>query len=232
MSSSSHAAKSARSAKDNFTKQTARKGGFVLYYPHGKSGGFAEPRRLYVSYPEDLRKGVEDAVVAWKAFCALPRDQKLKFPYDPDSKTSGNGYELKEGSSFDLKENVHLRTSVRDVLMEHARKVDPFIAPAFVEKALALNELMVPTLRAFSEAVEEEIMTYRDSLVMCLRYSQTGLSVSFIISATERRAKKLRRRITIRADLHCICMKVIQVSNVLISKPANGRVCRSRMTRP
>ncbi len=111
--------------------------------------------RLYVSYPEDLRKGVEEAVAAWKAFCELPREQKLNFPYDPDTKTSGNGYELKEGNTFDLKENMHLRTEARERLMEHARKVDPVIAPAFVEKALALNELMVPTIRSFAESIEK-----------------------------------------------------------------------------
>ncbi len=112
--------------------------------------------RLYVSYPEDLRKGVEDAVDAWKAFCALPREQKIKFPYDSDNKVSGNGYELKEGTSVDLKENVHLRVSGRDMLMEYANRVDSVIAPTFVEKALALNELMAPTLRTFAEAVEKK----------------------------------------------------------------------------
>lgn len=112
---------------------------------------------LYVSYPEDLRKGVEEAVEAWKAFCALPREAKLKFPYSEDTNVSGNGYELKEGAAVDLKENFHLRVSMRDDLMEKARVVDSVAAPRFVEKALALNALMGPLLREFSAAVEKEV---------------------------------------------------------------------------
>jgi isopenicillin N synthase-like dioxygenase len=113
--------------------------------------------RLYVSYPEDLRKGVEEAVEAWKKFCALPREQKLKFPYSGDTNVSGNGYELKEGQSFDLKENFHLRLAVKDELMRKAERVDDLIAPEFVEKALALNPLMAPLLREFSSSVEEQL---------------------------------------------------------------------------
>jgi len=112
--------------------------------------------RVYVPYPPELRIGVEEAVGAWKEFCALPEEMKVRFSYDPDAKTSGNGYELKKGSSFDLKENVHLRVNAQEMLLERARAVDDVVAPRFVEKALALNGLMGPLLRAFAEGVERE----------------------------------------------------------------------------
>ncbi len=114
--------------------------------------------RVYVHYPADLRQGVEEAMEAWKAFCALPEEQKLRFPYSADMKTSGNGYELKKevGNLLDQKEDFHLRVVVRDELMKSAHAVDDTVTPAFVEKALAVNELMVPILRSFGESVEKE----------------------------------------------------------------------------
>lgn len=113
--------------------------------------------RVYVSLLPEFRDGVEEAVEAWKAFCALPNEQKCFFEYTSDAKTSGNGYELKlDPSSGDLKEDFHLRSNVSEWLMEQAQKVDPVIAPRFIQKALALNELMAETLRSFAEAVEHE----------------------------------------------------------------------------
>jgi len=113
--------------------------------------------RAYVSYEPDLRAGVEEAVDAWKAFCLLPEELKLKFPYSSDAKVSGNGYELKKDlGSADLKEDFHLRVAVRDWLMESAEAVDPVVTPDFVEKALAVNELIAPLLREFGEAVEQK----------------------------------------------------------------------------
>lgn len=110
---------------------------------------------VYVSYKPDLRIAMEDAMQAWKAFCALPEEVKIRFPYEPDRKTSGNGYELKKGNAYDLKENFHLRTVVREDLLKSARVVDDTVTPVFIEKALAVNELMVPLVREFAEAVEE-----------------------------------------------------------------------------
>ena len=112
--------------------------------------------RVYVPYPAELRKGVEEAVAAWKAFCDLPEELKARFPYDADAKTSGNGYELKKGNAYDLKENFHLRMIVRDELMRKAHMIDDEIAPRFVEKALAVNGLMKDLLREFAEAVEKD----------------------------------------------------------------------------
>lgn len=112
--------------------------------------------RVYVPYPSELRVGVEEAVEAWKAFCELPEETKVGFPYEADAKTSGNGYELKKGNAYDLKENFHLRTVARDHLLEKARAVDDAVATKFVEKALAVNALMAPLLRDFAESVEQQ----------------------------------------------------------------------------
>jgi isopenicillin N synthase-like dioxygenase len=117
-----------------------------------------EKGRLYVHYPQDLRDAVLRANDAWVAFCALPEDQKLKFPYSEDKKVSGNGYELKKDlSTGDLKEDFHLRMNVADWLKESALQVDDTITPTFVEAALAIPPLMAPILKDFAESVEKEL---------------------------------------------------------------------------
>ena len=44
-------------------------------------GELKEKGRVYVSYPQALRLGVEEAITAWKAFCELPVEQKQKFHF-------------------------------------------------------------------------------------------------------------------------------------------------------
>ncbi|HYD93124.1 MAG TPA: hypothetical protein VEB18_01550 [Candidatus Paceibacterota bacterium] len=117
----------------------------------------AEIGLVYISYPPELRAAMAKAMESWRVFYALPDEQKLRFGYIPDAKTSGNGYELKgKAGDVDRKENIHLRPIVRDELMEAAHRVDSVIAPRFIEDALALNPLIAPLLRAFGEAVERE----------------------------------------------------------------------------
>lgn len=111
--------------------------------------------RVYVPYSPELRAGVEEAVQAWQAFCALPKETKLGFPYDPDVKVSGNGYEYKDDpATGDLKEDFHFRLNAAESLMRSARTVDEIVAPAFIEKALGVNELIGPLVRDFASAVE------------------------------------------------------------------------------
>ncbi len=112
--------------------------------------------RAYVRYPEPLRKAVEDAVGAWRAFYALPVEQKRRCLYDPDTKTSGNGYEWKGVGSVDLKENFHLRVSVRDGLLRRAALADPALGPAFVEKALQIPEYMAPLIEKYARTAEQD----------------------------------------------------------------------------
>ena len=111
-----------------------------------------------MNYEPGLRAGVEEAMVAWDAFCALPNEDKLRFGYTPDAKTSGNGYELKlPGSgSFDHKEDAHLRVNVREELLRKSARVHPDIGPAFVDKALQVNDLMSSLVRDFARIVENE----------------------------------------------------------------------------
>lgn len=113
---------------------------------------------LYVDYNPLLRKGVEEAMRAWEAFCALPEEQKVRFDYEGDVNVSGNGYELKKGEQGqDFKENAHLRVAARDELLSKAAQVHPEIGPAFVETSLALNPLIAPLIRSFASEVEKEV---------------------------------------------------------------------------
>ena len=113
---------------------------------------------LYVKYPPELRFAVEESVSAWKAFCELPEEKKILFEYEQDVKTSGNGYEHKKSdTSVDVKENAHVRTIARNLLLFESAKADPVIGPAFVEKALAVVPLMQPIIREFARTVEKEL---------------------------------------------------------------------------
>jgi isopenicillin N synthase-like dioxygenase len=124
--------------------------------------------KVYASYPSPLRAAVLDATASWKALCALPDEVKLRFPYDPDTKQSGNGYECKreKGQLLDQKENFHLRLSARDELMNHARSMSEPEFADFIEKALALPDLIMPLLLEFGAAVEEryEVPGFADAV--------------------------------------------------------------------
>jgi len=108
-----------------------------------------------VPYPAGLRAKVYDAISVWKDFCTLPNDTKRRISYSGDTNVSGVGYELKldRGATKDLKEDFHLRMSERSFLTKEALKIGN-VATTFVEKALELNELMVPVIQEFAGAVE------------------------------------------------------------------------------
>ena len=110
-----------------------------------------------VTYPEELRAGVKNAVAAWEAFCALPEETKRMVSYSGDGNVSGVGYELKleSGINKDLKEDFHVRETERDLIIGEARKAGS-IAVKFVETGLALNELVAPVLAEFANAVEKQ----------------------------------------------------------------------------
>lgn len=110
---------------------------------------------LYITYDPRLRVIVAKAMEAWDAFCALPDEKKVLFSYSPDTKVSGNGYELKR-EGLDQKEDCHLRVNARDELLFEAAKAHPEIGPAFVEAALAINSLLPDVVRDFARMVERE----------------------------------------------------------------------------
>ena len=41
---------------------------------------------LNVNYPDDLRESVERAIVSWKAFCQLPKEEKCAFSFLEDNR--------------------------------------------------------------------------------------------------------------------------------------------------
>ena len=113
--------------------------------------------KVYVPYPSELRTAVLEAELAWEDFCSLPDETKLRFPYEPDTKQSGNGYECKraKGALLDQKENFHLRLSARNELMDCALAMpEPEVAD-FIQKALALPYLIEPLLLEFAQGIEE-----------------------------------------------------------------------------
>ena len=113
--------------------------------------------KVYVSYPQQLRIAVADAMDAWIRFCALPENIRTQFPYENDGMVSGNGYELKttSGKTIDQKEDFHLRVNAREVLMAHARKIGNADIEAFIESALQLPSLIAPVLAEFASDVEQ-----------------------------------------------------------------------------
>lgn len=110
---------------------------------------------LYITYDPRLRARVAEAMKAADAFWALPDERKVLFGYSPDTKVSGNGYELKR-DGLDRKEDCHLRVNMRDELLLESAKAHPEIGPAFVEAALKVNELLPDVVRDFARMVERE----------------------------------------------------------------------------
>ncbi|MEO6536729.1 MAG: 2OG-Fe(II) oxygenase family protein [Candidatus Paceibacterota bacterium] len=114
--------------------------------------------KVYTTYPAELREAVARAMEAWQAFCVLPEDIKMQFPYEVDKWVSGNGYELKKesGDTLDQKENFHLRLRARDELLTRASAIGNPEITEFVEAGLVLPELIAPLLADFAQSMEEE----------------------------------------------------------------------------
>jgi isopenicillin N synthase-like dioxygenase len=108
-----------------------------------------------VPYPIGLRAKVQEAVYAWKGFCALTNETKQLISYSGDKNVSGVGYELKldQGATKDLKEDFHIRLTEQDFLDKEAKKVG-LAATTFVDKAFELNVLVAPVIQEFAEAAE------------------------------------------------------------------------------
>jgi len=111
---------------------------------------------LYVSYPPELRAAVEEAVLAWESFCALPSEIKRALPYSSDA--DGVGYERKNGigPGADLKENFDITTAGLGWLEDHLpESTNPIIAD-FLRKSVRVSELIKPIALEFARLVEAE----------------------------------------------------------------------------
>jgi isopenicillin N synthase-like dioxygenase len=109
-----------------------------------------------VSYPADLRSAVKKTVDAWKAFCALPEEAKVRFPYNSGD-GMGVGYELKKepGKTLDLKEDFHATLGARDWLRKTAFDVGDPTTSFFVGCTEALTEMMEPLIVGFARDLEK-----------------------------------------------------------------------------
>lgn len=114
--------------------------------------------KVYVEYPPELRTAVQKAMDSWIAFCNLPDEVKTRFPYEIDSRVSGNGYELKTevGETLDRKEDFHLRLNAAENLVGHAHEIGTPEIESFVRDALELPLLIAPILADFAKRVENE----------------------------------------------------------------------------
>jgi len=117
-----------------------------------KEKGFVE-----IGYPKKLRVAVEDAIVAWRAFCVLPEERKILFPYNPND-GMGVGYELKKtkGIARDLKEDLHVTTGQSDWLAEAAKKSGVSECQELVKKAQSLLLTMSPIILDFAKSIEQK----------------------------------------------------------------------------
>ncbi len=112
---------------------------------------------IYVPYPFALRASIENAVEAWKRFCALPERKRMEFPYDP-GKGMGVGYELKKtpGSHRDLKEDFHFTSGKREWLAHAAEGFGSHEASEFVAAANSLLNDMSPFIMDVFMQVERQ----------------------------------------------------------------------------
>lgn len=111
---------------------------------------------INIKYPQKLREGVERSVEAWKKFCELPEEIRLKFPYNPEN-GMGVGYELKKvpGATLDIKEDFHITKAANEWLMGKAKETNEPAVVEFVTSAGSLVDLMIETVSNFASQLEE-----------------------------------------------------------------------------
>lgn len=110
-----------------------------------------------IPYPAELRKSVEEAIKAWRVFCALPETSKARFPYNAGD-GMGVGYELKkkEGANLDVKEDFHFTLGSQAWIMDMARSIGNSETTNLVNAATDLVGLMQPLVLDFASAIEKE----------------------------------------------------------------------------
>lgn len=131
-----------------------------------------------LSYPAPLRKAVDEAVEAWKKFCALDAETKKGLPYSNNS--AGVGYELKDGTGpkGDKKENLDVALEGKEWLRANAGKIGNPIALDFIEKSTVLVGIIKPIILDFA-AQAEKAFGLKD-FVKEVDESEDAFSVRFI----------------------------------------------------
>ncbi len=107
------------------------------------------------SYPENLRKKVEETVVSWKKFCDLPIWVKQNLPYSNGA--DGVGYEIKDGSGNrgDRKENFDVTTGGKEWLEKNIDEIKNPTALKFVKQATELVTFLKPSIMNFAKQSEK-----------------------------------------------------------------------------
>ncbi|TAK57983.1 hypothetical protein EPO17_00555 [Patescibacteria group bacterium] len=105
-----------------------------------------------ISCPPEASAGIVRASTWWEAFCALPKQTRLEFPYQ-----EGSGYELQEtpGATRDLKEHFHFTEGKADWLADTAIQTGEVAVMQFVQNTVALLPLIRPLVLEFAREVEK-----------------------------------------------------------------------------
>ncbi len=117
---------------------------------------FEESGVVEYPYNQDLRTAVLAMEESWRAFCSLPTEVKMQFPYSEEA--AGVGYELKTtpGKSLDLKENFQFTLGRCGWLMASARAMNVPEAITLVERCRDVALELQPEVEQFAIQAEAE----------------------------------------------------------------------------
>ncbi len=133
---------------------------------------------VVLAYPSNLRAAVDKTVELWKKFCDLPIEVKKGLPYSNNA--DGVGYELKEGvgNKADRKENFDVTVAGEEWLRKNIDAIRNPVALEFVQNAVALVEVMKPTILEFARQAEIEFGL--NGFVKEIEESEAGFFTRFI----------------------------------------------------
>ncbi|MBP9756985.1 MAG: hypothetical protein KBD06_00105 [Candidatus Pacebacteria bacterium] len=109
-----------------------------------------------LQYPTQLRRQVEDAMVAWKRFCDLPYDEKAKLSGGDRIKDHGYMLRKDDGPKSDDKELFHLIKRNMPALLVQADTVQDRAAVRFVHAVDVLIDAVMPHVVQFARDCENE----------------------------------------------------------------------------
>lgn len=113
---------------------------------------------VYVDYPNDVRKAVQDMITSWMTFCELPTEVKSTFSFLTDTHGDGTGYELKNAPGGDPKENFHYTLNQHERLANIASENNHTFH--FIDGAKALLERIRPLVLEAAAKIEKEFQIH------------------------------------------------------------------------